>query len=105
MLEKSAGINSTKRTDDGNGSRWIGHMNSIAARVASCRVLLVERERMMNKGARGRNKSYDRWPGDVANAYAVITKKTENHSHYRRIPWNVTTKNVTLITSTIMEHG
>jgi hypothetical protein len=50
------------------------HMNSIAAQVASCRELPVKRERMTNKGARGRNKSCDRWPGDVANAYAVITK-------------------------------
>jgi hypothetical protein len=74
VLEKSAGMNSMKRTDDGNGSQWIGHMNSIAARVASCHELLVKRERTMNKGVRGRNKSCDRWPGDVANAYAVITK-------------------------------
>jgi hypothetical protein len=29
---------------------------------------------MPNKGARGLNESCDRWPGDVANAYAVITK-------------------------------
>ena len=74
MLEKSAGMNSMKRTDDGNGSQWIGHMNSIAARVASCHELLVERERTRNEGARGWNESCDRWPGDVANAYAVITK-------------------------------
>jgi hypothetical protein len=49
-------------------------MNSIAARVASCRELLVKREKTPNKGARGRNKSCDRWLGDVANAHAVITK-------------------------------
>ena len=76
MLEKSAGMNSMKRMDDSDGSQWIRHMNSIAARVASCRKLLVKRERTMNEGVRGRNKSCDRWPGDVANAYAVITKKT-----------------------------
>jgi hypothetical protein len=74
VLEKSAGMNSMKQTDDGDGSRWIGHMNSIAARVASCRKLPVKRERRTNKGARGPNESCDRWPGDVANAYAVITK-------------------------------
>ncbi len=74
MLEKSAGMNSIKRTDDGDGLQWIGHMNSIAARVASCRELPVERERTTNEGARGQNKSCYRWPGDVANAYAVITK-------------------------------
>jgi hypothetical protein len=51
-------------------------MNSIAAQVASCRELPVERERTTNEGVRGRNESCDRWPGDVANAYAVITKKT-----------------------------
>jgi hypothetical protein len=68
-------MNSMKQTDDGDGSRWIGRMNSIAARVASCRELLVETERTMNEGARGWNKSCDRWPGDVANVYAVITKK------------------------------
>jgi hypothetical protein len=55
MLEKSAGMNSMKRTDDGDGSQWIGHMNSIAAPVASCRELLVKRERTTNEGARGRN--------------------------------------------------
>jgi hypothetical protein len=49
-------------------------MNSIAARVASCCKLPVERERMTNEGTRGWNKSLDRWLGDVANAYAVITK-------------------------------
>jgi hypothetical protein len=98
-------MNSMKWMDDGNGSRWIGHMNSIAARVASCHELPVMRERTTNEGARGWNKSCDRWPGDVANAYAVITKKPENYSHYRRIPWNVTTKNATVITSTIMQHG
>jgi hypothetical protein len=86
VLEKSAGMNSMKRTDDGDGSRWIGHMNSITAQVASCRKLLVKTERTTNKGARGWNESYDRWLGDVANAYAVITKKqritvtiVENH--------------------------
>ncbi len=63
-----------KWMDDGDGLQWIGRMNSIAARVASCHKLPVKRERTMNKGARGRNKSCDRWPGDVANAYAVITK-------------------------------
>ncbi len=72
MLEKSAVMNSMMRTDDGNGSRWIGHMNSIIARVASCRKLMVERERMTNEGVRGRNKTCGRWPGDVANAYAVF---------------------------------
>jgi hypothetical protein len=97
--------NSMMQIDDGNELQWIGHMNSIAAQVASCCELPVERERRTNKGARGRNKSCDRWLGDVANAYAVITKKTENYSHYCRIPWNVTTKNVTVITSTIIEHG
>jgi hypothetical protein len=80
------------RTDDGDGLRWIGHMNSIAAQVVSCRKLPVKRERTTNEGARGRNKSCDRWPGDV-------------DSHYHRIPWNVTTKNATVITSTITEHG
>jgi hypothetical protein len=30
---------------------------------------------MTNKGARRRNKSCDRWLGDVANVYAIITKK------------------------------
>jgi hypothetical protein len=74
VLEKSAGMNSMKQTDDGDGSQWIGHTNSIAAQVASCRELLVKRERTTNKGARGQNKSCDRWPGDVANAYGVITK-------------------------------
>ena len=64
VLEKSAGMNSMKRTDDGDGSRWIRQMNSIAARVVSCRELPVMRERTTNKGARGRNKSCDRWPGD-----------------------------------------
>ncbi len=45
MLEKSAGMNSMMQTDDGDGLQWIGHMNSIAARVASCHELPVERER------------------------------------------------------------
>ncbi len=67
-------MNSMKQTDDGDGSQWIRHTNSIAARVVSCRKLPVERERTTNEGARGRNKSCDRWPDDVANAYAVITK-------------------------------
>ncbi len=31
VLEKSAGMNSMMRMADGDGSRWIGHMNSIAA--------------------------------------------------------------------------
>jgi len=74
VLEKSAGMNSMKRTDDGDGLQWIGHMNSITAGVASCCKLPVERERRTNEGARGWNKSCDRWPGDVANANAVITK-------------------------------
>ncbi len=74
VLEKSAGMNSMKQMDDGDGSGWIGHTNSIAAQVGSCRELLVKRERMMNEGATGRHKSCDRWPGDAANAYAVITK-------------------------------
>ncbi len=67
-------MNSMKRTDDGDGLQRIGRMNSIAAQVANCREFPVEKERMTNKGARGRNESCDRWPGDVANAYAVITK-------------------------------
>ncbi len=74
MLEKSAGMNSMMRMDDGDGLQWIEHMNSIAAVVASCCELPVEREWTTNVGARGRNKSCDRWPGDVANAYAVIKK-------------------------------
>jgi hypothetical protein len=49
-------------------------MNSIAAQVASCCKLPVKRERRTNEGARGWNKSCDRWLGDVANAYAGITK-------------------------------
>ncbi len=67
-------LNSMKWMDDSDGLQWIGHMNSIAAQVASCRKLPVERERTTNKEARGWNKSCDRWPGDVENAYAVITK-------------------------------
>ena len=45
VLEKSAGMNSMMRMADGDGSRWIGHMNSIAAQVASSRELPVKRER------------------------------------------------------------
>ena len=33
------------RMADGDGSRWIGHMNSITARVASSRELPVEKEK------------------------------------------------------------
>jgi hypothetical protein len=105
VLEKSACMNSMKRTADGNGSQWIGHMNSIAAQVASCRKLPVERERTLNKGARGWNKSCDRWPGDVANAYAVITRNRKITVTIIEYHGMSQQKNVTLITSTITEHG
>jgi hypothetical protein len=52
VLEKSAGMHSMMRMADGIGSRWIGHMNSIAARVASSRKLPVEKERESNKQGR-----------------------------------------------------
>jgi hypothetical protein len=67
-------MNSMMRADDGDELQWIGHMNSISAQVVSCCKLLVERERRTNEGARGWNESCDRWLGDVANAYVVITK-------------------------------
>jgi hypothetical protein len=52
VLEKSAGMNSMKRMDDGDGLRWIGHMNSIAAQVASRRELPVKKERESNERGR-----------------------------------------------------
>ena len=52
VLEKSAGMNSMMRMADGNGSRWIGHMNSIAAQVASSRKLPVEKKRESNEQGR-----------------------------------------------------
>jgi hypothetical protein len=52
VLEKSAGMNSMVRMADGNGLRWIGHMNSIAARVASSHELPVKKERESNEQER-----------------------------------------------------
>jgi hypothetical protein len=54
VLEKSAGMNSMMRMADGDGSQWIGHMNSIAAQVASSCELPVERERESDKQGRVR---------------------------------------------------
>jgi hypothetical protein len=45
-------MNSMMRMADGDGSRWIGHMNSIAAQVASSRKLPVEKERKSNERGR-----------------------------------------------------
>jgi hypothetical protein len=67
-------MNPMMRMDDGDELQWIRHMNSIAAWVASCCELPVKRERRTNEGPRGRNKCCDRWLGDMANVYAVITK-------------------------------
>jgi hypothetical protein len=54
VLEKSAVMISMMRMADCDGLRWIGHMNSIAAQVASSRKLPVEkeRERATNEGRR-----------------------------------------------------
>jgi hypothetical protein len=52
VLEKSAGMKSMMRMADGNESRWIGHMNSIAARFASSRELPVKKERESDKQGR-----------------------------------------------------
>ncbi len=52
VLEKSAGMNSMMRMADSNGLQWIGHMNSIAARVASSPELPVEKERESDKQGR-----------------------------------------------------
>jgi hypothetical protein len=52
VLEKSAGMNSMMRMADGDASRWIGHMNSIAAQVVSSHELPVEKERESNKQGR-----------------------------------------------------
>jgi hypothetical protein len=49
VLEKSAGMNSMMRMADGNGLRWIEHINSIAAQVASSCKLPVEKERESNE--------------------------------------------------------
>ncbi len=83
VLDKSAGVNSMMRMADGNGSQWIGHTNSITAWVASSRKWLVKREReresdKWNEGGRRKYASCDRWPGDVAYVYAVITKNRRN---------------------------
>ncbi len=48
VLEKSAGMNPIMQMADGNGSWWIGHMNSIAAQVVSSHELPVEKERESN---------------------------------------------------------
>jgi hypothetical protein len=45
-------MNSMMQMADGDGSQWIGHMNSIAARVASSRKLPVKKERESNKRGR-----------------------------------------------------
>jgi hypothetical protein len=76
VLKKSAGMNSMMWMADGDGLQSIGHMNSIAARVASSRKLPVEKE--TNEGGRQKYKSCDRLPGDVASAYAVITNNRRN---------------------------
>ncbi len=52
MLEKSAGMNSMMQMADGNGLQWIGHMNSIAAQVASSLKLQVKKERESDKRGR-----------------------------------------------------
>jgi hypothetical protein len=52
VLEKSAGMNSMMRMADGNGSQWIGHMNSIAAQVVSSCKLPVKKERESDKRGR-----------------------------------------------------
>ncbi len=48
-----------KQTDDGDGLQWIGHMNSIAARVASCR--LRERGRQTREQEDGTKAVTDGW--------------------------------------------
>ncbi len=83
VLDKSACVNSMMRMADGDGSWWIGHTNSIAAWVASSCKWLVKREREResdewNEGGRRKYASCDRWLGDVASAYAVITKNRRN---------------------------
>jgi hypothetical protein len=52
VLEKSADMNSMMWMADGDGSRWIGHMNSTAAQVASSRELPVKKERERDKQGR-----------------------------------------------------
>jgi hypothetical protein len=52
VLEKSAGMNSMIQMADGNGSQWIGHMNSIVAQVASSRKLPVKKERESDEQGR-----------------------------------------------------
>jgi hypothetical protein len=50
--EKPAGMNSMMQMADGDGLQWIGHMNSIAAQVASSCKLLVEKKRESDKQGR-----------------------------------------------------
>ncbi len=63
VLKKSAGMNSMMRMTDGDRSRWIGHMNSIIAGVASSRKLLVKREREQQTREReeSTNAAKDGW--------------------------------------------
>jgi hypothetical protein len=92
VLEKSAGMSSMMRMADGDGLQWIGHMNSIAAQVASSRKLPVKKERESNKRGRATKvrklRQMARWCGKCICGHY---KKPEKHSHYHRVPWNVTT--------------
>ncbi len=45
-------MNSMMRMADSDGLQWIGHMNSIAARVASSRELPVKKVRESNEQGR-----------------------------------------------------
>jgi hypothetical protein len=84
-------MNSMMQMADGNGSQWIGQMNSIAAQVVSSGDLPVKRERKrrMREGNKSTEAATHGWVMWQVRMRSL--QKAKNLSCYHRVPWNVTT--------------